>query len=113
MENFFYGLQSSGETLRLTTLAVIRHPMIWGFGVGFLVSTCMHLFIATDIPHTIPTMVRNTAAESFRKITGKDEAGVYIQSYTAFQKEHNRVRIAFYVAVTVFLLVAALALARG
>ncbi len=113
MENFIFGLQSAGETLRLTTLALVRHPILWGFGIGFLSSTFIHLFIVTDVPHTIPTMVTNTAAESFRKIVKKDDSGSYAPSYTAFQKEHARVRIAFYLAVTAFLGVTALALMKG
>lgn len=113
MENFIYGLQSTGEAIRLTTLALIHHPIMWGFGFGFLVSTFIHLFIITDIPRTIPTMVTNSAAESFQKIVRKDEGGSYAPSYTAFQKEHARVRIAFYLVVTAFLGVTALALLKG
>lgn len=113
MENFIYGIQSAGETMRLTFLALIHHPIMWGFGFGFLASTFIHLFIITDIPHTIPTMVTNSATESFRKIVQKDAGESYTPSYTAFQKEHTRVRIAFYLAVTAFLGVAILALLKG
>ncbi len=113
MENFFYGIEGIAQTIRITTIALINHPLIWGFGIGFLSSTFIHLFIVTDIPHAIPAMVRRGASDSFRLFAQKDESGTYPLSYSAFQKEHTRVRSAFYLAVSASLLVAALALLRS
>lgn len=113
MENFFYGIEGIAQTIRITTVALINHPLIWGFGIGFLSSTLIHLFIVTDVPHQIPFMVTKGAPESFQRIAQRNEGGAFLQSYTTFQKEHTRVRFAFYLAVSAALLVAALALLRS
>ncbi len=96
-----------------TVIALIHHQLIWGFGLGFLASTFIHLFIATDVPRQIPLMVTKSAPDSFAKIAQRDERGAYIQSYTTFQKEHSRVRVAFYLALNTLLLVVLFALLRG
>ena len=110
MENFIFGIQGLAHTIRLTLVAVINHPLMWGFGIGFLASTFIHLFIATDIPHAIPAMISKSPTESFQKIAPRGERGEYLLSFTDFQKDHARVRIAFYLALSSFLFVAALAL---
>ena len=112
MENFFYGIQGIGETIRITLIALANHPIMWGFGFGFLTSTFIHLFIVTDIPHAIPTMVMRGSVESFTKYAPRDAGGTYALSYAAFQREHTRVRIVFYLAMTAFLAVVILALLR-
>ncbi|MBI2484450.1 hypothetical protein HYV71_04680 [Candidatus Uhrbacteria bacterium] len=113
MENFFFGIQGSSTTIKPILLAVINHPLLWGFGLGFLASTMIHLFIITDIPHAIPLMVRKGPIESFQRIAPKNAKGDYLISYTDFQKEHLRVRIAFYLTILAFLLVVILALLRS
>ncbi|MBI4272962.1 hypothetical protein HY621_03870 [Candidatus Uhrbacteria bacterium] len=112
MENFIFGMQGLAHTIRPTVVAVINHPLMWGFGIGFLASTCIHLFIITDIPHAIPTMLSKGLAESFQKIAPRGERGEYLLSFTEFQKDHARVRIAFYLALSTFLFVVALALLK-
>lgn len=113
MENFILGVQALALSIRATLLALLFHPLMWGFGFGFLVSTFIHLFIVTDVPHAIPLMVTKGAPESFRRIARRDEKGAYLQSYTTFQKEHSHVRVAFYLALNTLLLVVLLALLRG
>ncbi|MBI4253069.1 hypothetical protein HY623_02745 [Candidatus Uhrbacteria bacterium] len=113
MENVIYGIQALGRSVSVTVIALLHHQLIWGFGLGFLASTFIHLFIVTDIPRAIPLMVTKSAPDSFQKIASRDEHGSYTQSYTTFQKEHSRVRIAFYLALNTLLLVILLALLRG
>lgn len=113
MDNIIFGIQAIGRSVSATTVALISHPLIWGFGIGFLASTSIHLFIVTDVPHAIPLMVTKGAPESFKRIARRDERGAYTQSYTTFQKEHSRVRIAFYLALNTLLLVILFSLLRG
>lgn len=113
MENFIFGVQALGLSIRMTVIALINHPLMWGFGFGFLTSTIIHLFITTDVPRAIPLMMTRGVAESFQKIAPRDEKGAYELSYTAFQKEHSRVRIAFYSAFLAFLVVIGITLLRS
>ncbi len=113
MDNFVYGVQALGSSLTLTILGLMQHPLLWGFGIGFLVSTIIHLIIVADVPRTIPLMVTNNTVELFQKMSPRDERGVFLHSYIALQKEHNRVRIAFYLALTTVLLVILAALFRA
>lgn len=112
MENFVFGIQALGLSVSVTVVALMNHPLVWGFGFGFLASTFIHLFIVTDVPHAIPLMVTKGAPESFKRIAQRDKSGSYLQSYTTFQKEHSRVRIAFYLALNTLLLVILFALLR-
>ncbi|MBI4250219.1 hypothetical protein HY622_01375 [Candidatus Uhrbacteria bacterium] len=112
MDNFIYGIHAVSTTIKPIVFAVVNHPLMWGFGLGFLASTMIHLFIVTDIPHAIPVMVRKGPIESFQKVAPKNEKGDYLISYTDFQKEHLRVRIAFYLTILAFLFVVILALLR-
>lgn len=113
MDNIVFGIQALGRSVSMTLMALLYHPLMWGFGLGFLASTFIHLFIVTDVPHAIPLMVAKGAPESFQRIARRDEKGAYTQSYTTFQKEHSRVRIAFYLALNTLLLVILFALLRG
>lgn len=113
MDNFIFGIQALGRSVSTTVVALMNHPLVWGFGFGFLASTFIHLFIVTDVPHQIPMMVTKSASDSFAKIAQRDDRGAYTQSYTTFQKEHSRVRIAFYLALNTLLLVVLFALLRG
>lgn len=113
MENFLFGVQALGTSIRITSIALINHPLAWGFGIGFFVSTLIHMLIITDVPHNIPTMVTKGAAESFQKISPRNQKGGFELSYTAFQKEHLRVRIAFYLALLALLFVIAISLLRS
>lgn len=108
-----FGLQALGRSISTTVVALVNHPLMWGFGIGFFSSTLIHLFIVTDVPHQIPFMVTRGAPESFQRIARRAENGAFLQSYTTFQKEHSRVRIAFYLALNTLLLVVLFALVRG
>lgn len=113
MDNFLFGLQALASTIHITIIALINHPLVWGFGIGFLISTVIHMLIITDVPHAIPFMVVSGPAESFLKIAPRDAKGAFQLSYTAFEKEHLRVRIAFYLALVAFLFVVGISLLRA
>ncbi len=105
MENFIYGLSAFAYSIRLTILSLLRHQLIWGFAIGFFVSTIIHLFVATDAPRTIPTIITKRPEESFTKFAARSPEGTYLSSFTAFQKEYNRVRVVFYSMLLALLLV--------
>lgn len=113
MENLVYGIQALGRSVSVTVVALLHHQLMWGFGLGFLASTFIHLFVVTDVPRQIPLMVTKSASDSFQKIAIRDESGSYAQSYTTFQKEHSRVRVAFYLALNTLLLVILFAILKG
>ncbi len=113
MENFLFGISALATSMRITIIALINHPLIWGFGIGFFVSTVIHMFIITDVPHAIPTMITRSSEHSFKKHAPKNEKGEYMVSFEAFQKEHLRVRIAFYLALLAFLFVIGISVLRS
>ena len=112
MENFVFGLQALASDIKITTLALLRHQMMWGFGVGFVASTMVHAFVVTDNPRQIPAMLTRDTRDSFISVMPQAPDGTYQVSYTAFQRDYNRVRIIFYSLLLAFLAVVGIALLR-
>lgn len=112
MSNFLLALQSAEYAIRLTLASFIYNEGVWGFGVGFAAATIIYAFFLSENPQHIPTYLTKTAASSFTQVAQRDASGKFLASYTAFQKEYSRVRIAFYFALLAFFLIILVALLR-
>lgn len=110
MENFFFGLQNVAHSIAVTVRILVRHQLVWGIALGFLISTIIHLMILNDNPIPITDALTMPPHKSFDKHAEKDERGAYVSSYVGFLREYNKVRIVFYSMSLVFLLVALTAL---
>lgn len=110
--NFIFGLKAIALSIKFTILALIHHPMMWGFAIGFGASTLIHAFIISDNPRQIPMILRKPAPDSFKRLAPRLADGTYCIPYTQFQREYNRVRIVFYSTFLTFLGVIAIALVR-
>lgn len=112
MENFLFGIENIAYNINSTTLALLRHPLVWGFILGFSASSLIHLFVITDRPTMIPQMLRKKPKESFETIAKSDESNTYLISYTKYRQDVNKVRIVFYSALLAFLVVVIITLIR-
>lgn len=112
MDNFTLGVQSAAYAIRLTFFSFIFNEAVWGFAVGMATATIIYAFFLSENPRNIPLFLTKTAPTSFTRIAERDVSGKFLASYTAFQKEYSRVRIAFYFALLAFLLVVVVAMLR-
>lgn len=112
MENFIFGIESIGYNINDTIIALFRHPLVWGFVLGFGASTLVHLFVVVDKPGVLPKMITKKPSEAFQELQETDKEGTYMVSYSKFQQEANRVRIIFYSVVLAFLIIVIITLLR-
>lgn len=110
MDNFIYGLQAVGHSIPLTLAIIVRNQLIWGFSLGFFVSTVIHVLIIANNPRQITAILTTNPAQSFHVLTPRQADGTYKMSYANFLKEHNRIRSALYIAIFVFIFVIILAM---
>jgi hypothetical protein len=112
MMNFLLALQSAEYAIRLTFVSFVYNEGVWGFAVGFAAATVIYAFFLSENPGNIPLYLTKTAPLSFNQVAQRDASGKFLASYTSFQKEYSRVRIAFYFALLAFFLVILVALLR-
>lgn len=112
LENFAFGLQAIAHSLTINVGALLHHPMLWGFAIGFSASTFIHAFIVSDNPRAIPQMLTKPALDTFKRVSPRLPDGTYCIPYSQFQREYNRVRIVFYSTFFAFLTVVGIALLR-
>ncbi|MFA6027480.1 MAG: hypothetical protein WC752_00960 [Patescibacteria group bacterium] len=112
MDNFIFGMQGLARSLNISIGSILNQEMVWGFALGFCASTLIHMFIVAQNPLYVPSMIMKTAPDSFTKVAPRNKSGTYEMSYAQYSQEHSRVRLAFYLAIMVFLIVIAVALIR-
>ena len=112
MDNFLATIPSVMYAIKITFLGVIRHDATWGFITGFTTATGLYALISSENPRNLPTMLTQPASQSFSQLAPRGEKGTFLVSYTAFQREYNRVRIVFYLALFAFMVLIAIAMLR-
>ncbi len=112
MDNFTFSLQALATSLKLTTLALLRHQVMWGFALGLVASTLVYAFVASENPRCIPAMMTRDERDAFMALAVRSPQGTYKTSFLSFQREYNKIRFIFYTALLAFLLVVAIALLR-
>lgn len=112
MDNFLEALQAAGHLIRITFMTVVRHDATWGFLTGFTMATGFYALIVSEDPRHLPVILTKPTVASFQTINRREDNFGYQVSYTAFQREYNRVRIVFYVAVAAFLAVVTVAILK-
>ena len=112
MDQFTFSVQALATSLKLTTLALLRHQVMWGFSLGFVASTLVYAFIVSENPRSLPTLLTQNERDSFLALANKTPQGTFKTSFLNFQREYNKMRFIFYTAVLAFLVVVAIALLR-
>lgn len=113
MDNLIYGLQSIGINAFRSVVAIIQHPVVWGFALGFGASTIVHLVISSENPSQLPQIaLHKDTAQAFTKVAPRDARGNYMLSYTKFEEEFHRTRALLYTVILAFLGVTIIAMLR-
>lgn len=94
-----YGLHSIFQNISITFSSVVHHPLMWGVGLGFLISTAIHAFVVAENPRQFSTIMLQESTSAFTKLSPRLADGTYCFTFSEFQKQYNKVRVAFYSAV--------------
>ena len=70
-----YGLEAVLSNSWRSMLQLTQYQLFWGFAIGFLMSTMVHAFLATESPAHTASMVFQKKENSYQKIhkTNVDE----------------------------------------
>lgn len=112
MENFLFGLSSIANGMQHTIFAMFRHQLVWGFVLGFAVSTIIHLIINAEQPSHLPHLLTKNKFSAFEKISPKDPEGRFLMSYSKFEHDYLYVRALSYIVILTFLVVMIVATIR-
>lgn len=55
--NFIYGMQASARNTSITLSVMAHNQLVQGVLIGLLISTCLHLFIISERPRHLPSML--------------------------------------------------------
>jgi len=97
-------LQSVGHAIRIVTIEFAYHDATWGFITGFTTATGLYTVITSNNPQHIPSILTKSPPDSFSAVAKRESDGSILVSYTEFQREYNRVRTVFYLALFAFLI---------
>lgn len=111
MDNFFFGFQAVvSESIDLIR-RITAYKLFWGFSLGFLVSTILHGFLLTDHPKQLATMLLKDKAVSYQKLHTQDGSQKYKgESFQAYMKRVDKIKLVFLLAVILFVLLILFAL---
>ncbi len=110
LTNLSFAAQASLLHFKSMIISLIFHPMVLGFGFGFLAATGIYIFLLAEEPRNIPVMLKDDVNASFTKIATRDEHGTYTSSYTNFQKTTSKIKILVYGSLLAFLTLTAISL---
>lgn len=112
MTNFSLGLHAIFSSLVLNLKELGQYRMLWGFAIGFFVSTIVYAFITTENPRNIPQMALQDKAIAFQAINKRAENASYDKSFVEFSKEVDNLKLTFGIAmgiITILLLITLIA----
>ncbi|PJC37023.1 hypothetical protein CO046_02875 [Candidatus Peregrinibacteria bacterium CG_4_9_14_0_2_um_filter_53_11] len=92
MNNVLFGVQNVGHNISFTLTSLLNSRMVWGFALGFLISTIVHVLVITERPRTIPTMITRSLEESYKQLNPGDTSHPEHRSIHIFGHEYRRVR---------------------
>ncbi len=112
MDNFIFGVGAIARGISQSLKGVSQYNLIWGFGLGFLVSTLVHGFIMSESPKDLPTVLFKDKMQSFQKISSQSEDGTYTKSFSSFGKFVDKVKLFFGVSFFIFAIVVLIAVLK-
>lgn len=105
MDNFIFSIVSAGHIIHYTLKSLIMNEATGGFLIGFIGAGIIAMLVITEHPKRIPLILAHSPSDSFKKVMKKGKKGTYFVSYSAFQREYNRIRVVFYSMLTMFFVV--------
>lgn len=112
MENLLYGLYGIAYNMEYSIFAIFQHQLVWGFVLGFAVSTIIHVLVSSEQPRHIPHMLTKDRFSAFEKVSQKDQDGTVLMSYSKFAHEYHHVRALYYIVLLAFVVVFIIAIIR-
>ncbi|GEM_PF-2297133 len=107
-----FALTGITMSLKYSLLELARHQTVWGFAIGFLASTGVHMVVLAEQPKDLPHLLRRDPSAAFLRIVTPSSEGAYAHSYMTFQREHRKIQTLFYSTLLVLLVIIVLAMLR-
>lgn len=101
-QNFISGIVALSSDTQLFFSKVFAHSLFTGFLSGCIITIIIVGFILSEDPQHIPTMLRHSCPEGFKKIQTKNHMSVCVLSYTKYEKIYLRVRVLFFGSMLAF-----------
>lgn len=112
MGNLLLGLQAIAHSINVTVIALLHHPVVWGFALGFAASTGTHLVVVGGNPRHTYHMLTKPPDRCYGLVCPPALDGTVARSYEDFCHDHHRVRLLSYTTALAFLGVVLVALLR-
>jgi hypothetical protein len=107
IQNSILGLQAVLHSMLVSLHALALHPLLWGVGIGFAISTAVHAIIVSRSPAAYYHMVTKTPKDSYAKIHPLFTP--HTPSFEEFQRDHHHVLILLRITITALLTLALVA----
>lgn len=111
-ENFIYGVQASAHGITSNITELMYHPVIWGFALGFLVSTGVHLYVVAGSSRSCYHIITKSAKKSYDILHPPTIVDEVHQSFDEFVHDYNRVQALFSVLMLLFFAIVFVSLLR-
>lgn len=73
MDNFIHGTWALMRSLSLYLHMLTEYQVLWGFVIGFFVAVFIQIFILTENPKHLPTLLIYNAEKSFEKLNQENQ----------------------------------------
>lgn len=90
MDNLLFGIEADLRSVYYTTLAMLRHPIIWGFLLGFAFSTLIHMLIMVEQAKHLPHILTKKVDHAYDHL--KEHHGLS-HSLGEFTRHHKKIRL--------------------
>lgn len=113
MDSILFWFENIGSNILSTARLLVHHPIVWGFGIGFGVSTLIHVLIISDKVAHIGPILTKSSQDSYAYLHGSTESnGSPALPFERFKKQYHHIRIGVLSVVLVALLIIIFALVR-
>jgi hypothetical protein len=96
VDNFFFGVQASMESIVETIRLASRYQLFLGFIFGFITASVIHALLSAEHIRHVPSMVLRDPSVSFQKVYPASKGGSFDHSYASFMKNVQQMKTIFY-----------------
>ena len=98
VDNFFFGVQATLESIVETIRITSSYALFLGFIVGYVTASVIHAMLSAEHIKHVPSMVLRDTSVSFQKVHPAGHDGTFDHSYTAYAKNVQRMKTVFFSA---------------
>ncbi len=113
LNNFFFGLQSLATNILEFGRQLSNYELFWGFSIGFLVSTMVHVFLLSEDRRYACGMILKKRLQSFEHRYPPEERLNAPQLFEEHNERVTQLRSTFLLVLLLFVFVLLIAVITG